>query len=180
MATLEKIRNRAGLLVGVVGFALLAFIVGDFLKPGSTFFHQNKEKIVIVDGQSIDYQEFIKKVEAMNDAYKSNYGGTLTEEQQDQIRQSVYDELVGKILLDKESEKTGLTVGEEERNDMIMGKNISPMIQQYFRNPETGVFDRNMLIQFLQVIESEDTWANYPEVQQRQFAEQRMQWEEMK
>ncbi|GHV30657.1 peptidylprolyl isomerase [Bacteroidia bacterium] len=180
MATLEKIRNKAGLLVGVVGIALLAFIIGDFLKSGSTFFHQSKEKIVIVDGQSIGYQEFMKKVEDMNDAYKSNYGGTLTEEQQDQIRQSVYDELVGKILLDKESEKTGLTVGEGERNDMIMGKNISPMIQQYFRNPETGSFDRNLLMQFLQIIESEDTWANYPEAQQRQFAEQRMQWEEMK
>jgi peptidyl-prolyl cis-trans isomerase D len=180
MATLEKIRNKAGLLVGAVGLALLAFIVGDFLKSGSTFFHQNKEKIVIVDGKSIGYQEFIQRVENVSDAYKNNYGGTLTEEQQDQIRQSVYDEMVGKILLDNESEKTGITVGEEERNDMIMGKNISPMIQQYFRNPQTGTFDRNALMQFLQIIESEDTWGNYSEPQQRQLAEERMRWDQVK
>jgi len=180
MATLEKIRSRAGLLVGVVGFALLAFIVGDFLRSGSTFFHQSKEKIVIVDGQAIGYQEFMKRVEEMNDAYKNNYGGSLPEDQQDQIRKQVYDEMVGKILLGKEADKVGLAVGDEERNDMIMGKNISPMVQQYFRNPQTGAFDRNQLMQFLQVIENEDTWINYPEAQQRQFVVMKQQWEQMK
>jgi peptidyl-prolyl cis-trans isomerase D len=180
MATLEKIRNKAGLLVGAVGLALLAFIIGDFLKSGSTFFHQSKEKIVIVDGQSIDYQEFMKKIEDVSNAYKNNYGGVLTEEQQDQIRQSVYEEMVGEILLNRESKKTGITVGNEERSDMIMGKNVSPLIQQYFRNQQTGVFDRSALMQFLQVIESEDTWVNYSEPQQQQLAEERMRWEEMK
>ncbi|MDR1632708.1 MAG: SurA N-terminal domain-containing protein [Dysgonamonadaceae bacterium] len=180
MATLEKIRNKAGLLVGVVGLALLAFIIGDFLKSGSTFFHQSKEKIVIVDGQSVGYQEFMKRVEDMSNAYKNNYGGALQEDQQDQIRQAVYDEVVGKILLDNESEKTGLTVGADELTDMIMGKNISPMIQQYFRNPQTGVFDRNALMQFLQIMESEDMWLNYSDVEQQQLAAQKMQWNDMK
>ena len=180
MATLEKIRSKGGLLVGIIGLALLAFVVGDFLKSGSTFFHQNKEKIVIVDGQSVGYQEFMKRVEEMNDAYKSNYGGSLPENQQDQIRQAVYDEMVGKILLGKEAEKIGLAVGNEERNDMIMGKNISPMIQQYFRNPQTGAFDRNYLMQFLQVMESEDTWGNYSQAQQQQFVQEKIQWERMK
>ena len=180
MATLEKIRSRAGLLVGVVGLALFAFIIGDFLNSGSTFFRQSKEKIVVVDGQAIGYQEFMRKVEEMNDAYKNNYGSTLSEDQQEQIRQSVYDEMVGRILLNKTAEKIGLAVGDEERSDMIMGRNISPMIQQYFRNPQTGAFDRNQLMQFLQVVESEDTWGNYSEAQQRQLAEERMRWEEMK
>ncbi|GHT53232.1 peptidylprolyl isomerase [Bacteroidia bacterium] len=180
MATLEKIRNRAGLLVGVVGVALLAFIIGDFLRSGSTFFNQRKEKIVIVDGEAIGYQEFLNKVEELNDAYKSNYGGALPEDQQEQIRQSVYDEMVGRILLDNESKKTGLTVGPEELTDMIMGKNISPMIQQYFRNPQTGTFDRNQLLQFLQVIESEDTWGNYSVQEQQQLAAERMRWDQMK
>jgi peptidyl-prolyl cis-trans isomerase D len=180
MATLEKIRNRAGLLVGAVGLALLAFIIGDFLKSGSTFFQQGKEKIVIVDGRSVGYQEFMQRVEDMSDTYKNNYGRTLQEDQQDQIRQSVYDELVGKILLDKASEKTGLTVGADELTDMIMGKNISPMIRQYFTNPQTGDFDRNALMQFLQVMESEDMWLNYSETEQQQLAAQKVQWENMK
>jgi peptidyl-prolyl cis-trans isomerase D len=180
MATLEKIRNKAGLLVGVVGLALFAFIIGDFLNSGSTFFRQGKEKIVTVDGQSIGYQEFINRVEDMNDVYKSNYGGALPEDQQDRIRQAVYDEMLGKILLDNESEKTGLTVGAEELTDMIMGKNISPMIQQYFRNPQTGVFDLNGLVQFLQIVESEDMWVNYSDAERKQLAAQKEQWDNMK
>ena len=43
MATLEKIRSKAGLLVLVVGVALFAFIIGDFLNSGSTYFRQSQE-----------------------------------------------------------------------------------------------------------------------------------------
>ena len=35
MATLEKLRNKAGILLAVViGIALFSFILGDFIKPG--------------------------------------------------------------------------------------------------------------------------------------------------
>ena len=45
MATLEKIRSKAGLLVLVVGVALFAFIIGDFLNSGSTYFRQSQETV---------------------------------------------------------------------------------------------------------------------------------------
>ena len=41
MATLQKIRNRAGLLIIVIGVALLAFIVGDGLRSGGTLFQMS-------------------------------------------------------------------------------------------------------------------------------------------
>lgn len=62
MATLEKIRSKAGLLVLVVGLALFAFIIGDFLNSGSTYFKQTQERVAEVDGEAIsirDYQERI-------------------------------------------------------------------------------------------------------------------------
>ena len=48
MATLEKIRSKAGLLVLVVGVALFAFIIGDFLNSGSTYFRQSQEKVCLL------------------------------------------------------------------------------------------------------------------------------------
>lgn len=53
MATLEKIRSKAGLLVLVVGVALFAFIIGDFLNSGSTYFRQSQEKVAEVDMEKL-------------------------------------------------------------------------------------------------------------------------------
>ena len=50
MATLEKIRGHAPLLVIVVGLALLGFIVQDFLNSGSTYFRHSQNQVVTVDG----------------------------------------------------------------------------------------------------------------------------------
>ncbi|MFN5325123.1 MAG: SurA N-terminal domain-containing protein, partial [Bacteroidota bacterium] len=37
MAVIGKIRERAGLLIGIVGFSLVAFILGDLLTTNSSF-----------------------------------------------------------------------------------------------------------------------------------------------
>ncbi|MDR0232978.1 MAG: SurA N-terminal domain-containing protein [Dysgonamonadaceae bacterium] len=166
MATLQKIRNQAGLLVGIVGLALLAFILGDGLNSFSTFFKQRKETILIVDNQSIGVQDFQAKVAEMEEIQKTLSGNSsLPEEAHAQIRESVFEMMVRDILLGELSLKVGFTVSREELKDLLMGDNISPMIQQMpmFRNPQTGAFDKNALIQFLQVIESEDH-ANQPDV----------------
>ena len=181
MATLEKIRSKAGLLVGIVGLALFAFIIGDFLQSGSTFFRQSKEKIGIVDGQSISIQDYQKEVEIYTNNYKSRAGASITEEQHNQIRQSVFDEMVARILIDNLSKKIGFVVSKEEYTDLIMGDNISPMIKQIsiFQNPQTGAFDKNSLLQFIQVIESDD-WRMYPAEYQQQLASQRESWLNLK
>ena len=70
MATLEKIRSKAGLLVLVVGVALFAFIIGDFLNSGSTYFRQSQETVAEVDGEVIKIQEFQDRVDEMTEMYK--------------------------------------------------------------------------------------------------------------
>ena len=67
MATLEKIRSKAGLLVLVVGVALFAFIIGDFLNSGSTYFRQSQETVAEVDGEVIKIQEFQDRVDEMTE-----------------------------------------------------------------------------------------------------------------
>jgi peptidyl-prolyl cis-trans isomerase D len=169
MATLEKIRNKAGLLVIVVGLALFAFIIGDFLRSGSTFFQQSKQKIVVVNGESVSIQEFQARVEETTNMYKNSGNNSISEEQQNQIRLSIFEEFVGSFLLDAENEKVGIAVGKDEISDIIMGDNVSPLIQQIpdFQNQQTGKFDRNLLVRFLQFIEMED-FGDSPEEQQQQ------------
>ena len=167
MATLEKIRSKAGLLVGVVGLALVAFILGDFLNSGSTFFRQRKETVLTIDGKSVGIQDFQTKVSEMEEIYKSQSGNSsIPEDIHSQIRESVFETMVREMLLGEEASKVGFTISKEELKDLLMGDNISPMIQQMpmFHNQQTGSFDKSALIQFLQTIES-DEYANRPEIQ---------------
>ncbi len=178
MATLEKIRSKAGLLVAVVGIALLAFVIGDFLKSGSTFFHQSKEKIAIVDGEAISIQDYQAKVEEMTNVYKRRtQTNNVNEEMQNQIRSDVFETMVNGILLNRETDKIGMTVGKDELSDLIIGDNISPLILQMpdFQNPQTGTFDKNMLLQFLQTIESDDL-SGYPAEAKAQLLEAKNYW----
>ena len=164
MATLEKIRSRAALLVIVIGFALFAFIITDFLQSGSTFFRQKQENIAVVNGQSIHLQDYQMKVEEQLNAYKANSGNTsLSDDEQSQVRLMVLDEMINDILFSKKAEQLNLVVSKDEIKDLIMGNNISPRIQQMqdFHNPATGQFDKNLLIQFLQVVGS-DNYDAYP------------------
>ncbi|MDR1527541.1 MAG: SurA N-terminal domain-containing protein [Dysgonamonadaceae bacterium] len=175
MATLEKIRSRAALLVIVVGIALLAFVVGDFLKSGSTFFQQKQENIINVNGETLDYRDFQTQVEDRTNALKQNTNRSFTDDEQNQIRQMVLNEAIDNILFSEEAKKIGLTVGKEESKDLLMGNNISPMIQQYFQNPQTGRFDKTALLQFLQTIENDD-YTGYPEDAILQMMQQKKAW----
>ena len=62
MGTLGKIRNRSGLLLTVIGFAMLAFILGDFMQSkrsgGSSTPHVGE-----ILGESILIQKFEETVE---------------------------------------------------------------------------------------------------------------------
>ena len=50
MATLGRIRNHGVLLLIIVGLAMLAFIVGDFLSSSNTYFSRSREYVGIIEG----------------------------------------------------------------------------------------------------------------------------------
>ncbi|RHJ95329.1 peptidylprolyl isomerase [Parabacteroides bouchesdurhonensis] len=178
MATLEKIRSKAGLLVIVVGLALFAFIIGDFLNSGSTYFRQTQERVAKVDGEIVKIQDYQSRVDEMAEMYKMQTGSTsLPEEYMSQIRQSVFDAMVQEIILDEATAQLGMGVSPEELFDMVQGENISPLIQQMqmFVNPQTGAFDKTALLNFLKTI-SDDNIANYPANQQAELIKAKNFW----
>lgn len=175
MATLEKIRSKAGLLVTIVGVALFAFIIGDFLNSGSTYFRQSQELVIDVNGSEMKIQEYQARVDEMAEMYKMQNGASsLPEEYMTQIRQSVFDGFVQEVILDEETEKLGMTVGPEELFDMVQGENISPVIMQQFTNPETRTFDKTYLLNFLKQIN--DNTTNYTAEQRAEIDKAKAFW----
>ena len=160
MATLQKIRNRAGLLIAVIGVALLAFILGDLLTSGNTFFRKYQDKAFVVDGDIVSTQQYFDRVTEWEDFQKMISGeNSLDENAISQVRDIVYQQMVKERLLDLQAAKLGLTVSKEELNDLVHGEVISPLLQQLplFVNPETGVFDRNQLIQFIATVNTDES-----------------------
>ena len=171
MATLEKIRNQAGLLVVIVGLALFAFIIGDFLNSGSTYFRQSQDQVATINGTTINYQEYQIRIAEMANIYKMQMNtDNLTEEQNTQIRQSVYDTMVNEIVLNEVLNKLGIKVTPEELFDMVQGEHISPMIMQFplFMDPQTGVYSKMRALSVLKAIENyqNESPANRAELEQ--------------
>lgn len=92
------------------------------------------------------------------------------------INQEVYAQMVNEILLNEELEKLGIVVSKEELADLLSGDNISPQVRQYFTNPQTGEFDRQGLLNFIQVVlDPEAHGYNTPELL-AQIEPQRQLW----
>jgi len=156
MATLQKIRNRAGVLIaGIIGLALFSFILSDLFQSGSSLFNRTKTEIVTIDGESVQYTDFQKKVEELGEIYKSNSGKSQIEEADwVQIREQVFQNLLREKLMGNIYDKLGLAVTSQELFDLMQGNNPHPIIQQIFTNPETGQFDRSAVVSFLKNFES--------------------------
>jgi peptidyl-prolyl cis-trans isomerase D len=178
MATLQKIRNKAGLLALIIGLALFAFIIGDFLNSGKSLFQQSQRKIAKIGDYSLDYKDYEARIAEMEQVYKIQTGqNTLNEAVSGQIRESVYESVVREQILDQQAAQLGISVTGKEIFSMINGANVHPMIQQLpiFKNPQTGQFDHNIMLNFLQTIQSDDLSA-YPAEAQEQIKNLKVYW----
>ncbi len=159
MATLEKIRNRAGVLVAVViGLALFAFILGDILGSGPSLFTNRQFEIAEIAGKSISYENFQQKVDQLTDIYMLNTGeSSLDAETHERILEEAWQVLLREIILEEEYERLGIEVSAEELFDMVQGRNIHPIVRQLFTDPSTGAFDQSAVIQFLRSMNQDPT-----------------------
>ncbi len=176
MAALEKIRNQAGLLIAIIGIALLSFILGDLFYKRSV---REQPEIAKVNGNKISYFEYQQRIEDAVENTKRQLGvSSLDEATYAQIQQQVWDQLIEKIILSEQLEATGIKVSAEELFDMVQGNNVHPEIKNIplFQNPETGTFDPNRVITFLQNLDNDPSgksrkaWMAFEEylLQQRQ------------
>lgn len=150
MAVLQKIRNRAGILVIIfVGVALFLFIIDP-----STFqslFNKNSTDIAEIDGENVDYKEFQEFYKTHSDflmvAQKKK---SLEASEDEQIREQAWNDILQKYLMEPYYKEVGLSVSEEELNDLLYGANIHYIILQNFTNQQTGQVDTASIKRFFE------------------------------
>jgi len=163
MIRLDSIRKRSGLILVVVGLALFAFVID----PSAFGVDYNSpDSFGEVGDVEIERNVFEQRVQKTMDAQRvSNPSVNI-----DQIRNSVWNQVVRETILKNQYDNLGLEVTSSELFDMIQGDNPHSTVQQSFTNPETGQFDRARLIQFLKEdINNDETgqamqqWLNFEE-----------------
>lgn len=146
MATLQNIRSKGPLLVIAVGLALFAFIAGDAWKVLQPHQSQNVGE---VNGEVLSAQDYQSLVEEYAEVVKFSNGNNLTDDQMNQLRDEVWRTYVNNKLIETEAKKLGLTVSKEEIKSIINEGTHPLLAQTPFRNPQTGAFDKDMLMKFL-------------------------------
>jgi len=159
MGTLGKIRNRSGLLLAVIGFAMLAFILGDFMQskrssgPSTLYVGE-------VLGENILIQNFEKTVDQGIENWKSqNSGSIVTQSVIANVRNQAWSQLTRELIMKEEYDKLGLGISDDEWMERISGVNVHPEVSkiQAFQNQNTGQFDRTKVLGYLQQVEEDQT-----------------------
>jgi len=157
MASLQKIRNHGALLIAIVGLAMLAFILGDFLNSGSSFFNRSRENVGVIEGQKIHYTEYEAAKEQLTEVYKIETGRTdFDEDMHSQVRNQVWNMLMMDYTLRAQAEKIGMDITKDELSELCIGDNIHQIIRgrRAFYG-EDGQFSRDAVINLLQAINQE-------------------------
>lgn len=162
MATLQSLRNHGPLLLFGVGLALLAFIVGDALRLFQS--PQGSQAVGSVNGEEVTATQFQQMFEEYSGVIQFARGNApLSEAENNQLKDQVWNEYLQNEIIKKEAEKLGLTVTDAEILAVVT-KGEYPLLQQTpFRNAE-GKFDIDILNDFLSQYESN---KNVPELVQQ-------------
>ena len=147
MAALQEIRSHGPLLIGVIALGLFAFIAGDAWKVIAP---RQSQDVGEVNGKKISAQEYQTLFEEYADAVKFSQGlNALTDEQNDAVKDQVWQAYVNNSLIENEAQKLGLTVSDEEVQDIIDQGTAPILTNTPFVNQTTGTFDKDMLNMFL-------------------------------
>ncbi|MDB5130230.1 MAG: peptidylprolyl isomerase [Mucilaginibacter sp.] len=154
MGIMGYLRERMGkILAGVIGLALFAFIVGEVVQSGSSFFRGDVNNIGEVNGEKIAYVDFNQRLEQSTQQFKQQSGQSLTPQITNYIQETTWNQYLTELLLNKEINKLGIIVGTDESQAMISGSNPDPQVQRQFVGQD-GQFDKNKLNQFLSYLQS--------------------------
>lgn len=177
MATLQKIRNRAGLLIIVVGVALLAFIIGDGLRSGSSLLQDNKMVALKIDGKKVKYDEYQQLLTQRTEPYERQRQGKLTDQDRVQISNQLAQELIADYVLEQEAKALGLRVTPAEVSALIFGEGLptSQWAAQFFSQFGVNMNDPEQIRNIMSELDMNKI-KSLPAEQQSMMISVRNQW----
>lgn len=167
MTALGKIRSKGILLIIIIGLGLFAFIAEEAFRSCNGIKGQNSQQIGEVLGEKIYVQDFQKLLEEYQDAMKLTMRtDNLSEDQLNQLKDQVWQQLVSERVIKEDCKKLGLTVTEDELQNVLNDGTNQLLTQTPFVNQQTGRFDVSILKQFIDAYRKAEASNNSQQLDQ--------------
>lgn len=167
MTALGKIRSKGILLIIIIGLGLFAFIAEEAFRSCNGIKGQNSQQIGEVLGEKIYVQDFQKLLEEYQDAMKLTMRtDNLSEDLLNQLKDQVWQQLVSERVMKEDCKKLGLTVTEDELQNVLNDGTNQLLTQTPFVNQQTGRFDVSILKQFIDAYRKAEASNNSQQLDQ--------------
>ena len=162
MAAIGNIRKHYGLLVVIVGIALLAFVLGDLFRSTN---RRQPENVATVDGEKITHKDYSNMVNMNLENAKAQNGGSLSTEDNYTVHANTLEQMIRDIIMENEYKDLGLVVSGDELFDQFLGENPNQYVVQSFTNPD-GSFNRELVATYIRDFqtlnpEMKSMWINF-------------------
>ena len=145
MAVIGSIRKRSGLLILVIGGALFAFIVGEFLNSSLGSSSSQISEVGDIAGSSISINEFSSRMQEVKTQYEE-YGATGNTDRD--YRRIAWNELVREKVYLRQIDDAGIQVTKDELDDMMYGPGVIDEFKDNAQFQTNGVFNPDLLRDF--------------------------------
>lgn len=167
MTALGKIRSKGILLIIIIGLGLFAFIAEEAFRSCNGIKGQNSQQIGEVLGEKIYVQDFQKLLDEYQDAMKLTMRtDNLSEDQLNQLKDQVWQQFVSERVMKEDCKKLGLTVTEDELQNVLNDGTNQLLTQTPFVNQQTGRFDVSILKQFIDAYRKAEASNNSQQLDQ--------------
>jgi len=177
MAAIGEIRKRSGVVIIIIGVAILAFVLSDLLRSNRSLFREGRSNAVgVVNGKKITHQAFRQRVQQTKQQFqRQRQLQEVNDRMMATVQKQAWDQLVFDNIFRKEQADLGLYVTEQELYNLVQGDDPHPAVKRTFKDPETGEFNRQRLDRLQQQLKRGlPSQAN--ERQAQQFRQQKEQW----
>lgn len=139
MGMFDRLRRRSGLVIVAIGFALGAFILGEFFTSGSVLLNGDADAVGFINGEKVSSMDFNREMEDMrlNNPQMASMGAM-------QLSQMVWNQQLQNRLIGELQEELGFTISSDELWDAIIS-NPSIQSMEGFRDQNTGQFNVDLL-----------------------------------
>ena len=157
MGMMNKLRDNTGIVLWVLVFAFGVIWVLQDSGGLDVVGRGAGANVAVIDGQPITYELYSQAVERQLQEYQAQTGESMPPQMVDVTRDRVFDALVEDRLREREIERLGIEVTDDELYNMVMGDDPHPIIRTYFGDGEGGI-NRTLLQNFIENPDVSGEW----------------------